>query len=341
MVETVLQLIMQMAGGSAAAAGTEMGQTIFAMVRDRLARTDRGATALRAIEDRPDDPAAVDELRTLLRAEVDADPDFAKRITAALAAEPARTTTGSITIESSTVRGRNVFSLGPVTVSNTRNVRLSLLAVALVFVALVALAIYGGADLIVGGGPVHSPTSTTRAQAAPGSDSPRREPTKTLPDTAEEQNAAFSSRLPKALLVRSDVPENWVKGGWAGFPLPPEDWPCDALPIGQRGGTGGSAMFGSGPEGMIVMITLHKDLAEAEFTLDWHRANEEKCLNGRFVAVTPMGDETVGYQYAEHSVIHIRDGRYSIEVKTSGDLPHGLTAHYASKQYERFAEVFH
>ncbi|MCX4470325.1 hypothetical protein OOK41_08410 [Micromonospora sp. NBC_01655] len=321
-----------MAGGTAAAAGTEMGQSIYTMVRDRLVGTDRGSTALRAVEDRPDDPAAIDELRTLLQAEVDADPGFAEGIAAALAAtKPTRTTTGSITFEGTTVRGRNIFSLGPVTVSNTRNVRLSLLAAALVFVALVALGIYGGAHLIAGDDPVHSPTDTTRGQADPGSDSPPKESAKTAPETTGE--------LADAILGRSDVPESWVQNGWTGFPALPADWPCDALRGSLPGSFGVSNNFGSGSAGMSVDIQMHSDPAGAEQALAWRRTNEEQCLHGRPVAVTPMGDETVGYQYAGHSDVYIRDGSYLITVMTSGDLPDGLTAYYARKQYERFTEV--
>ncbi|WP_328387188.1 hypothetical protein OHS81_26700 [Streptomyces sp. NBC_00400] len=156
MVETVVQILTQMTGGTAAAVGTGVGQAISDVVRGRLTRSDDGRSAMRAVDERPGDPVAVEELRALLRAEMDADPDFAGQIATVLAgappAESPRSVSGGITIDGSTLRGRNTISLGPVTFHNTRNARFSLLAAALVFVALVALGIYGGARLVTGGG---------------------------------------------------------------------------------------------------------------------------------------------------------------------------------------------
>ncbi|MFG1804622.1 hypothetical protein ACGFI4_31210 [Micromonospora carbonacea] len=341
MVEAVLQLIMQMAGGTAVAAGTEVGQAVSTMVRDRLAVTDRGPAALRAVEARPDDPAAVGELRTLLQAEVDADPGFAERLAEALAAaRPAHTTTGSITFQGATVRGRNVISLGSVTIRNTRNVRLSLLAAALVFVALVALGTYGGAQLIIGDDPpVPGPTATTRAQAGPGSDSPREEPTKAEPET--------SPYLGDAVLGESDVPENWASSGWTSYlallNFMADEGGCDALPDPTYPGPslGVSGAYGSGSEGIGLDLHKHDDPAEAERALDWHRTNELLCMGGGFVALPTMGDETAAYRYAEHSVVYIRDGQYLIRVMANGRLPNSLAADYARKQYEKFTKVFH
>ncbi|MFF9785159.1 hypothetical protein [Streptomyces nigrescens] len=343
MVETVLQIITQMASGTAAAAGTGMGEAISAMVRDRLAGTDRGSAALRAVEDQPGDRAAVDELRALLQAEVDADPGFAERIAATLAAletaEPSRTTTNSITFEGTTVRGRNTISLGPVTVSNTRNVRLTLLAAALVFIALVALGIYGGVRLIVGDDPAHSPTATNSNQPGSRADNPPKETAKATPESAAGSTPTKpSGDMKDAILIKSDVPEHWVENGWANYP---QHLPCDAREGSLPGSSGVSNSFGSGPEGMGASIQMHSDPAEAKQALAWQRTNEEQCLHGRSVAVTPRGNETVGYQYTKHSVVYIRDGKYLLEVTTSGDLPHGLTGYFSRKLYERFSKVMH
>ncbi|MCL7493149.1 hypothetical protein M8I34_17285 [Streptomyces sp. MCA2] len=342
MVETVLQIIMQMASGAAATAGTEMGQNISTMVRDRLGGTDRGSTALRAVEDRPEDPAAVDELRALLQAEVDADPEFAESIAAALAApaaaEPTRTTIGSITLQGTTVRGRNTFSLGSVTFNNTRNVRLSLLAAALVFLALVALGIYGGAQLIVGDDPAHRPTATTSGQADPGSANFPRETGKATPEAVRPTPTDSSRNMEGALLGTSDVPEHWVKDGWADFPRSTTG-PCDALKDGLPNGSSVSNTFGSGAEGVQVGVTVYSDQVKAEKAMAWLRTKDEKCLGGRSAAVTPRGDETVGYQYAGYSVIYIRDGKYLVDTMSSGDVPHGLTGYFARMQYEKFTKV--
>ncbi|WP_101385999.1 hypothetical protein [Streptomyces sp. TLI_146] len=157
MIDRVLEIFTQMADGTAVAAGTGVGQAVSDVVRERLATTDRGRTAMHAVAGGQRDPDAISELRTLLQAEVDSDPDFARRLSEAMAgprpAEVPRSTTHSITFENATLRGRNTISLGPVTFNNTRNNRLSLLAAALVLVALVAIGIYGGARMITGSGP--------------------------------------------------------------------------------------------------------------------------------------------------------------------------------------------
>lgn len=157
MIDRVLEIFTQMADGTAVAAGTGVGQAVSDVVRERLATTDRGRTAMRAVADGHRDPDTVSELRTLLQAAVDSDPDFARRLSEAMAGprpvDVPRSTTHSITFEGTTVRGRNTISLGPVTFNNTRNTRFSLLAAALALIALVAISIYGGARMITGDGP--------------------------------------------------------------------------------------------------------------------------------------------------------------------------------------------
>lgn len=161
MIDRVLEIFTQMADGTAVAAGTGVGQAVSDMVRERLTATDRGRTAIRAVVGGRRDPDALSELRTLLQAAVDSDPDFARRLSEAMAgprpAEVPRSTTHSITFEGTTVRGRNTITLGPVTFNNTRNTRVSLLAVALVLAALVGIGIYAGARVITGSGPGPDP----------------------------------------------------------------------------------------------------------------------------------------------------------------------------------------
>ncbi|MFJ1802244.1 hypothetical protein [Streptomyces sp. NPDC088180] len=152
MVEAVVQLITQLAGGTAAAVGTGLGHEVSVMVRERLGGSERGRLAVRAVDEQPEDAEAVGELRSLIQSEVDTDPDFARRIAAAMPpsmpTEPPVAMLGSIRIDGATMRGHNTISLGPVTFNNTRNVRSSLIAAALVFVGLVALGVYGGTRLI-------------------------------------------------------------------------------------------------------------------------------------------------------------------------------------------------
>ncbi|MFF3215522.1 hypothetical protein ACFYYB_33430 [Streptomyces sp. NPDC002886] len=151
MVEQVLAIFTQMAGGTAAVVGAEVGQAVSTIVRDRLGATDRGRTAIGTLDTSPADPVAVEELRNVIQSEVDADPDFAERLALALAGPPPayvpRINTG-ISFDNSPVRGRPIISTAAVTISNTRNVRFSLLAGALVLVALVILGLYGGVQLL-------------------------------------------------------------------------------------------------------------------------------------------------------------------------------------------------
>ncbi|MEU9928556.1 hypothetical protein OH828_33170 [Streptomyces anulatus] len=155
MLETVVQIVTQVAGGTLTAVGTGVGQAVSDLVRERLGGSEAGRSAIQAIEARPTDQGAAAELRASLQAEMDADPEFTGRIAAVLAAGPPpaelpKVTSGSVTIDGSTVRGRNTISLGPVTINNTRNNRYSLLAAALVLVTLLALSLYGGVRLIAG-----------------------------------------------------------------------------------------------------------------------------------------------------------------------------------------------
>ncbi|MFC5915431.1 hypothetical protein [Streptomyces pulveraceus] len=157
MVETVVQIFTQMAGGALTSVGTGVGQAVSDIVRERFATDERGRSALQAVDDQPGSPEAAASLGSVLRAELEADPEFARKISAALEEIPpavsSRAASGSITIDRTTMRGSQTIALGPVTFHNTRNVRLSLVGAALVFLALVILGIYGGTRLVTGGGP--------------------------------------------------------------------------------------------------------------------------------------------------------------------------------------------
>ncbi|MFG2490561.1 hypothetical protein ACGFSD_05765 [Streptomyces caniferus] len=157
MVETVVQIFAQMAGGALTSVGTGVGQAVTDMVRERFATDERGRSAVQAVDEQPGSPEAAASLRSVLRAELEADPEFARKISAALEEPPpaasSRSASGSITIDGTTMRGNQTIALGPVTFHNTRNVRLSLVGAALAFLALVILGIYGGARLVTQGDP--------------------------------------------------------------------------------------------------------------------------------------------------------------------------------------------
>ncbi|MCX5232608.1 hypothetical protein [Streptomyces sp. NBC_00233] len=190
MVETVLQILQQMASGSLTVVGTEVGQAVFSAVRERFVGTDAGRDALTALEERPEDAASADQVRALLLVETDTDPAFAERLSALLSVQhplgPARVTTGSITFEGTTLRGNNTISLGPVSISNTRTTRWSLVAAAVALVALVVLGVYGGAQLVNpkrgsgdsggSGQPAAAATTATAGPVGQESASPDAEP---------------------------------------------------------------------------------------------------------------------------------------------------------------------
>ncbi|MFE3830845.1 hypothetical protein [Streptomyces sp. NPDC059092] len=215
MIESLLQIVQQVAVGSVSAAGTEVGQAIVSAIRDRLGGTDRGREALDSLDQQPEDPAAVAAVGDLLRTEVDADPAFAERLSALLAqqrtAVSARVTTGSITLDGTTIRGRNTISLGPVSISNTRNVRLSLIAAAVAFVGLVGLGVYGGARLANGPEAKDSPPGTAATNPS-GGGSPSRgalrpewEPTVTaLPASALLSTLPAPTEVPPYLTYTSE-----------------------------------------------------------------------------------------------------------------------------------------
>ncbi|MFF1405130.1 hypothetical protein [Streptomyces sp. NPDC058294] len=190
MVETVLQILQQMASGSLTVVGTEVGQAVCSAVRDRFVGTDAGRDALTALEERPEDAASADQVRALLLVETDTDPAFAERLSALLSVQrpfgPARVTTGSITFEGTKLRGKNTISLGSVSISNTRTTRLSLVAAAVVLAAMVALGGYGGAQLFNpkrgsgdssgSGQPAAAATTATAGPVGQESASPDAEP---------------------------------------------------------------------------------------------------------------------------------------------------------------------
>ncbi|WP_329169929.1 hypothetical protein OG754_00965 [Streptomyces decoyicus] len=207
MIESLLQIVQQVALGSASAAGAEVGQAIASAIRNRLGGTDRGREALDSLDQQPEDPATVAAVGDLLRAEVDADPAFAERLSALLAqqrpAGPARVTTGSITLDGTTVRGRNTISLGPVSISNTRNVRLSLMAAAVTFVGLVGLGVYGGVRL-ANGPEVKDRPPQTAATNPSGGESPSRRAAR--PEWEPTVTALPASALLSVLPAPSEVP---------------------------------------------------------------------------------------------------------------------------------------
>ncbi|GGO96479.1 hypothetical protein [Wenjunlia tyrosinilytica] len=169
-------LVVQVMSGAATAAGNGVGQAVSDLVRERLGRSEQGRAALAGSDAAPADPTAAQGLRTALQDALAADTEFAGLVAAALAGPapsgappvPPGHTTGSVVIGGSSLRGSQI-SLGPLTISNTRSGRGLLVALASLFVALVALATYGGVHMIGGGDtPGAAPGTRARDGGLPG-----------------------------------------------------------------------------------------------------------------------------------------------------------------------------
>lgn len=152
---SAVQVLTAMATG----AGTEAGRALGDVVRARLGTSDEGRAALAGVSADPADPAAAQGLQEAIREAIAADPEFQGRVAAALAgpspaAPPDCTIShsyeGSIVIGAGSKVRRSQISLGPLTINNTRSARVSLTAAAALLLALLALAAYGGAQVIAG-----------------------------------------------------------------------------------------------------------------------------------------------------------------------------------------------
>ncbi|MYX97417.1 hypothetical protein GT045_22010 [Streptomyces sp. SID486] len=108
------------------------------------------------MEENPEDPARADILRATLQEQLSADPAFMGQLRGALAGPPPsyppHHATGSIVVGSSRVRGSH-FSLGPLTISHTRNSSGSWFAIIVLALLVLVLAVYGGVKLVTGEGP--------------------------------------------------------------------------------------------------------------------------------------------------------------------------------------------
>ncbi|MEU0053823.1 hypothetical protein [Streptomyces sp. NPDC006309] len=183
---SAVQVLTAMATG----AGTEAGRALGDVVRARLGTSEEGRAALARVSAAPADPNATQGLQEAIREAIEADPDFQHRVAAALAgssqaAPPAYTIShsyeDSIVIGAGAKVRRSQISLGPLTINNTRSARVSLTAAAALLLALLALAAYGGAQVIAGddspgvvssGTSPRSPRTASSAPSAPSGGAP-------------------------------------------------------------------------------------------------------------------------------------------------------------------------
>ncbi|MFF5474736.1 hypothetical protein [Streptomyces achromogenes] len=149
------------ATGAAGAVGQGAGTAVAEVLRARLVSTERGRAALDTLSRAPEDRAVQDAARSVVREEIEADPELRRRLLSQLTA-PGTSATGSLLISGSRV-SRSSITLGPLTINNTRGGRVVIALVAAVLLALVVLGVYGGVHLImVDGSPESSRDDSAR-----------------------------------------------------------------------------------------------------------------------------------------------------------------------------------
>ncbi|MEU1128408.1 hypothetical protein ABZ383_00840 [Streptomyces sp. NPDC005900] len=156
--ESVALAAVQVIAAAASGAGTAVGQAVGEVVRSRLGRSVPGQAALDGLEQDPEDAVAADSLRSVLRAELTADPEFTEELRKAFAPpQPSYPPhpSGSILIGSSKLRGSQL-SLGPLSISNVRNSKGSWFTIAILSLLVMFLAVYGGVQIVTGDDPQDS-----------------------------------------------------------------------------------------------------------------------------------------------------------------------------------------
>ncbi|MGW7018119.1 hypothetical protein ACWGGS_01930 [Streptomyces decoyicus] len=161
-----VQILTAFASGAATAVGGGTGQALSDLIRRRLS-SEEGRAALAGFDADPTDLAVTQELRDVIGEALTADLEFERALTRLLSNPSATPSayTNSVVIGSGKVRNSQI-SLGPLSISNTRNNRNSLTVVAVVLLAVLALALYGGVHLITGRSPgnTESAPKPTRTQ---------------------------------------------------------------------------------------------------------------------------------------------------------------------------------
>ncbi|MFD4905168.1 hypothetical protein [Kitasatospora purpeofusca] len=199
----------------------------------------------------PMDPAAAQGLQEAIREAIAADPEFQGRVAAALAATvpvvpPANTINHSIVIGAGSKVRRSHISLGPLTINNTRNARVSLTAIAALLLALLALAAYGGAQMIAGddsprtsiGTSPQSPRTESSAPSAPSGGAS----TPSTPSGGASAPAVRDAASAERILPR---PEN-LPDGWAFASGSPQKDTCPNGRVGiEKDGTSHDICKGS------------------------------------------------------------------------------------------------
>ncbi|MDT0310260.1 hypothetical protein RM780_25385 [Streptomyces sp. DSM 44917] len=141
-------------------ASTGAGQAVAQLVSSALTGTAQGRQAFDGTLQQ--DPAAAATAQGLLLQALQRDPQFAARLEHELRTQSAGRDAIHASIQNNRIRGH--LSLGPLTISSAGNARLAVVASAIVAVAVVALATYGGQQLVV---EVIAPPAETAAGTPP------------------------------------------------------------------------------------------------------------------------------------------------------------------------------
>lgn len=150
----VVQMISAVIGGTTQTSSDPtlgaVAQRAYSAIRTWASTSELGRAALSRFEEQPDEPARKEVLRSVLEDAIASNPELAHQLR--------ETTAGYVAAQESSiggnqenfnvntirdVRGRNQISIGPMTITNTKPVRRSLTAVAIVALLLVAFGIYG------------------------------------------------------------------------------------------------------------------------------------------------------------------------------------------------------
>lgn len=137
----------------------EGAQRVYNLVRERMMRSDLGKLVLEQFEAQPTEPSQQEILRSVLTEAISNDSNFAQQLqdteSAYTATQGTRSSVGgnqdNVSVTNvSQVRGRNQISIGPMTVTNNRQTRISFAAIAIALVFLLGFGTYGAANLIIG-----------------------------------------------------------------------------------------------------------------------------------------------------------------------------------------------
>ncbi|MEU8465694.1 hypothetical protein [Streptomyces sp. NPDC029003] len=213
---SAVQILTGLATGAATAVGNEAGRAVSDLVRARLGASEDGRAALDGVRADPADPSAVRGLQEAIREALAADPDFHSRLAVVLAGPPPNVPptgavsphyTGSIIIGGSSKVRNSQISLGPLTITNNRATRASLTGIAALLVALLALGLYRGVQLLTGD---DSPRSATAASTDPKSSTatPSRSASGTSDDAAPVVRDA--AKVQQILPDTASLPQGWA-----------------------------------------------------------------------------------------------------------------------------------